>query len=89
MMVGCQDPLVVSSQQEEDDLAKAIQLSLQENKVPKTTKSKENFNSDNFRDQTRLHLPPLQMAAVLFILWRALGTFLLDSESLSSPCKLL
>ena len=28
-----QDPLVVSSQQEEDDLAKAIQLSLQENKV--------------------------------------------------------
>jgi len=27
-----QDPLVVSSQQEEDDLAKAIQLSLQENK---------------------------------------------------------
>ena len=31
-----QDPLVVSSQQEEDDLAKAIQLSLQENKVVPT-----------------------------------------------------
>ena len=73
MRVGCQDPLVVSSQQEEDDLAKAIQLSLQENKV--RLKFSSAIMKINFRDQTRLHLPPLQMAAVLFILWRALGSF--------------
>ena len=35
-----QDPLVVSSQQEEDDLAKAIQLSLQETKVEKRKATK-------------------------------------------------
>jgi len=39
-----QDPLVVSSQQEEDDLAKAIQLSLQENKGSNKTSSSSTSN---------------------------------------------
>jgi len=39
-----QDPLVVSSQQEEDDLAKAIQLSLQENKGSSKTSSSSTSN---------------------------------------------
>lgn len=38
------DPNVVSSQQEEDDIAKAIQLSLQESKSP-TTKQTSNINN--------------------------------------------
>jgi len=39
-----QDPLVVSSQQEEDDLAKAIQLSLQENKGSSKASSSSTSN---------------------------------------------
>ena len=81
-----QDPLVVSSQQEEDDLAKAIQLSLQENKVTlqllylkKTLRFLQlqnlNFGIAQliFRAQARPHLPLRQMAVVPCIRWTALG----------------
>merc|ERR1719495_2336604 len=42
-----QDPLVVSSQQEEDDLAKAIQLSLQETKGPGKTQASSSSNGSS------------------------------------------